>query len=270
MMITSYRLRESLKPPRSRRRSLPHPSPNVTRSIDLKQVIDRPLPHAHAYRHRRNMANPLIAGTCVLRYDPVRIVKEMNLNPASEIRAHVRFHPSGGLWEGQLRLPPNAHLKDMADPAGQGVMLETTFDLPADCDELEVWFCAQAPGGGSCWDSNHGKNFWLRFALHDLQVSRAEVRPVAGQPQDAFELEVGSVLAVEAITVRWRLPSVPGEPRRETVLRQRADRLKNQKTWTPTAAMLVPHAAAVVFDLVYSVRARKFTDDNQGRWYLAD
>lgn len=44
MMITSYRLRESLKPPRSRRRSLPHPSPNVTRSIDLKQVIDRPLP----------------------------------------------------------------------------------------------------------------------------------------------------------------------------------------------------------------------------------
>jgi hypothetical protein len=37
-----------------------------------------------------------------------------------------------------------------------------------------------------------------------------------------------------------------------------------------TAALAVPKDAAVVFDLVYRVGGREFTDDNQGRWYLAD
>jgi len=209
----------------------------------------------------------LIAGPCVLRYDPLRIVKMRNINPPSEIHAHVRFHPSGALWQGKLLLPSNARLQDMADPAGQGVMLDTTFDLPADCEELEVWFCVPQPGGAPSWDSNDGKNFWLRFALHDLQVSRAKVAQVAGQPQDSLDLEVGSVPEVDAITVRWRLPSATDEPRRETALAATASA---PKKWTPPTPILVPQAATVVFDLVYYVGGRKFTDDNQGRWYLAD
>jgi hypothetical protein len=32
----------------------------------------------------------------------------------------------------------------------------------------------------------------------------------------------------------------------------------------------VPVGAVVAYDLVYYVGDRKFTDDNQGRWYLSE
>src|SRR5690242_10772901 len=86
-------------------------------------------------------------GPCVLRYDPLRLITVAdNCNERHEIRACVRFHPSGGTWEGSLTVPPNAHLKDLADPAAQGFMLETTFPLPTDCEAVEAWFSCEHHG----------------------------------------------------------------------------------------------------------------------------
>ncbi|MBK7003097.1 MAG: hypothetical protein IPH35_25215 [Rhodoferax sp.] len=43
------------------------------------------------------------------------------------------------------------------------------------------------------------------------------------------------------------------------------------KTWsTPAGGIPVPKGATVAFDVVYCVDGRVFTDDNQGRWYIAD
>lgn len=212
----------------------------------------------------------LLPGPCRLRYDPLRLLGEDNRNAQHEIHAHIRFHPGGGEWQDDLIVPANARLKDLADPAGQGLMLETTFTLPSHCKELEAWFSCTHADGHTHWDSNFGKNYWLRFPLHDLEIKTAQIRsPTKKAAEDAFVLEVLSVNSVDAIDVRWRLPNVPDEPRRSASLSASAG-AGGKKSWRPALPIQVPHQGTVVFDLVYSVEGRKFTDDNQGRWYLAD
>jgi len=211
----------------------------------------------------------LIPGPCVLRYDPLRLISADNCNERHEIHVWLRFHPTGGSWEGSMIVPPNAQLADLSDPAGQGFMLEATFPLPQGCEEIEAWFCCEHDGRTD-WDSDHGKNFWLRFPLHDLQITAAKVRPsAAGAGQSTLDLQVESQAAVDSIEVRWRLPSQPDEGRRRNALTLTGQRA-GRKQWGNAVPLVVPENAAVVFDLVYCVGGRQFTDDNQGRWYLAD
>lgn len=209
----------------------------------------------------------LVPGPCVLRYDPLRLLAADNCNERHEIHASLRFHPSGGSWEGSLIVPPNAQLKDLADPAAQGFMLETTFPLPSGCQEIEAWFSCEHHGQTD-WDSNHGANFRLRFPLQDLQITQARVRAGEGAA-GSFEVHVDSIAAAESVEVRWRLPAQPEEGRRRNSLSV-VGHDNGRKQWRNTATLAVPKDAAVVFDLVYRVAGREFTDDNQGRWYLAD
>jgi len=75
---------------------------------------------------------------------------------------------------------------------------------------------------------------------------------------------------VETVSLRWRLPSVAGSARQTTPL-QAVVAKGPAKTWqTPAGGVPIPAGATVVFDLVYSVGGRSYTDDNQGRWYVAD
>jgi hypothetical protein len=210
----------------------------------------------------------LTPGPCVLRYDPLRLLAADNSNERHEIRVWLRFHPSGGSWQGSLLVPENSHLKDLADPAAQGFMVETPFPLPPGCEEIEAWFCCEHHGRAD-WDSDHGNNFWLRFALHDLKIGAAQVRPAPSAAGSSFELQVDSTAAVEALDVRWRLPAQPEEGRRTHSMAV-IGRSGGRKQWRNTVPIGVPKDAAVVFDLVYRVSGREFTDDNQGRWYLAD
>ena len=208
----------------------------------------------------------LIPGPCVLRYDPLRLLAADNCNERHEIRASLRFHPRGGSWEGGLVVPPNARLKDLADPAAQGFMLEASFPLPDGCGEVEAWFACEHDGRTD-WDSKQGANFRLRFPLHDLKITQAKVS--ASQGASSFEVNVDSAAVVESLDVRWRLPAQPDEGRHINSLAV-ASQEGGRKQWRNTATLAVPKDAAVVFDLVYRVGGRDYTDDNQGRWYLAD
>lgn len=212
----------------------------------------------------------LVPGPCVLRYDPLRLIASDNCNPQHRIQAHLKFHPSGEMWQQTLLLSANMRLKDLADPAGQGVMLETTFNLPPGCEEIEAWFSCTHPDGHTDWDSDHGRNFWLRFALHDLHIESAAVRPATpNAPQDDFKLLITSIPAVESLDVRWRIPSVHDQPRQQHALVE-IGRDTAGKQWRLIPEIHVAHEAVVVFDLVYCLNGRKYTDDNQGRWYVAD
>lgn len=212
----------------------------------------------------------LVPGPCVLRYDPLRIVPETDRGGEHHIEVHVRFHPGGSEWHHVLTVPRAAPLKTLADPAGQGYMLEAAFDLPPHCNELEVWFSCKHPDGRVDWDSDFGKNHWLRFALHDLELGRAAVVGSRGAALDHLDLDVTSVRDVDAIDVRWRATSVPGSGRSRASLRC-VSTVAGRKRWQPDpSGILVPHGATLAFDLVYRVGPREFTDDNQGRWYIAD
>src|SRR5262245_17325891 len=106
-------------------------------------------------------------GPCVLRYDPLRLLPFEEIAALSggvrSIVACVNFHPAGGHWEQELKFRVTPQMQTLADPTGQGVMLETKFDLPQGCEELECWFYSADASGGKRWDSRMGKNFWLRF-----------------------------------------------------------------------------------------------------------
>jgi hypothetical protein len=214
----------------------------------------------------------LVPGPCVLRYDPLRLV---TLGDAAtethHIRAYVRFHPGGSEWQGAMELPAGLPLADLADASGQGFMLTTTFNIPAGADELEVWFSCTHDDGQTHWDSDHGKNHWLRFGLADLSLKTAKVKSSKKKTaaQDALEFEFATKPKVESVEVRWRVTSIPGFPRQTSHLV--ATPTAAGKTWTaPAGGIPVPKGATVAFDVVYGVAGRQHTDDNQGRWYIAD
>lgn len=215
----------------------------------------------------------LVPGPCVLRYDPLRLVELGDTeDEAHQIRAHVRFHPGGAEWQGKLELPAGVPLADLADPTGDGYMLSTTFELPEGCEELEIWFSCTHKDGSVHWDSDYGKNHWLRFNLADLKIGKAKIEAKTRdrQPQDTLVLEVAAKPAIDAISVRWRATSIPHFQRQVADLVAGEQGKAGRKWTTRGAGIPVPKGATVVFDLVYKSGERTYTDDNQGRWYVAD
>ena len=215
----------------------------------------------------------LVPGPCVLRYDPLRLIE---LGDAAEethhIRAYVRFHPLGSEWQGLMELPAGLPLADLADPTGDGYMLTATFTIPEGCDELEVWFSCTHDDGHTHWDSDFGKNHWLRFGLADLSIKAAKVKTATKKSaaQDSLDFELVTKSKVEAVKVRWRVTSAPHSPRQITPLVVDAEAASG-KTWvSPDGGIPVPKGATIAYDVVYQVGGRSFTDDNQGRWYIAD
>lgn len=85
-----------------------------------------------------------------------------NSAPAWDIRASVRFLPSGQVAEGTVRsfqVPPGQPATGDATPVPFEVL------VPAGTTELEVWFKNFSGPNGTCvaWDSNLGANY--RFAV---------------------------------------------------------------------------------------------------------
>lgn len=229
-------------------------SPQVTFTSDFHELVQ----------------GDLIPGPCTLRYDPLRLVA---LGDAATerhvIRAHVRFQPMGKEWQDGMELLPGQPLAELADVAGQGFMVSTTFTIPEGCDELEIWFCCTHPDGQTHWDSDFGKNFWLRFGLADLSIETAHVK-VGSAAQDGLHFQLTARAAVDSLQVRWWLTNVPSFPRQTTPLSV-SSTSGNRRSWsTPPSGIPVPKGATVAFDFVYRVGGRDFTDDNQGRWYVAD
>jgi len=213
----------------------------------------------------------LLPGTCVLRYDPHRIVppEEISGLPATQrpINAHVRLHPTGAIWEGAMRFRPASRLIADYDPTGQGTMLEIECPLREGNDELECWFSYSDNRGQTQWDSDMGANFWVRFPTHDLTVRTAEIIARPTHAFDLFKLEVESVPSVATIVVRWRYTNAINAARYKCPLV--ASPLSKGKLWTlPEEGANVASNTPVAVDLVYTVSGHEYTDDNQGTWYV--
>jgi hypothetical protein len=213
----------------------------------------------------------LIPGPCLLRYDPLRIVPrdEISALPSTQrpITAHVRLHPSGELWEKNMRFRPAPRLVLDEDPTGEGTMLLAEFPLPKDCQELECWFSYLDNQGGEKWDSAMGANFWIRFPTHDLPIVEAKIVARDTQALDLFKLEVESLPAVETIGVRWRYTTAINDARYERPMAVTI--LGGRKSWSLHGdGAPVSSNTPLAFDLVYRADGHTFTDDNQGTWYI--
>jgi len=214
----------------------------------------------------------LIPGPVVLRYDPYRIVPSQEVAglPATQhpVAAHCRFHPGGSTWQGDMRFPRAHRLLADYDTTGQGTMYEIEFPLPYGCSEIECWFSYVDNRGVTRWDSEMGQNYWMRFPTRDLDIRTAELVDLPRDPLNQFKLEVDSVPEVEGIIIRWRYTAFPAEPRRQQALTSSpADGAR--KIWTPGGGALgVASRTPIAFDLIYTVGAHQFTDDNEGTWYV--
>jgi hypothetical protein len=212
----------------------------------------------------------LIPGPCTLRYDPFRIVprNEVPLLPKTQrpVTAHIRFHPSGQLSEIEMHFRPAEWLNVDEDPVGDGTMLQARFDLPEGCRELECWFSYLDNHGETKWDSAMSANYWLRFATFDLEITEAAIATRPNLPLDLFRLEVQSLPEVTAIDVRWRYTTAINDARYQRPLD--VTFLEGHKKWSLGAGADVASDTPLAFDLVYFVDGNKYTDDNQGTWYV--
>ena len=263
---------------------MPTPSSTVKKAPAAKAPAKAPAPLLRANQGSRPqitftsdfhelVTGDLVPGPCALRYDPLRLVE---LGDAADephhIRAYVRFHPSGAEWQGSMELPAGLPLADLADPTGQGFMLGTTFDIPEGTDELEVWFSCTHDGGATHWDSDFGKNHWLRFVLADLTIKSVKVKPAKTKAaaQDVLEVDLVTKAKIDSVSLRWRITSQQGSPRQVTPLVVSSLTGAGKNWAAPFDGIPVPKGATVAYDVVYTVEGRTFTDDNQGRWYIAD
>jgi hypothetical protein len=213
----------------------------------------------------------LLAGSCNLRYDPHRIVPAEAISglPATQkpITAHVRLHPGGELWEGDMRFAKASRLVANEDPTGGGTMLEIEWPLREGRDEIECWFSYSDAAGGTLWDSRSGRNYWVRFPAHDLTLRNVEIAAQTAQPFDQFELEVESIPEVDSMSVRWRYMTAIGDDRQARPLSAAMEGAK--KLWTLSGENAsVASNTPLAFDLVYNIGEHAYTDDNQGTWYI--
>lgn len=215
----------------------------------------------------------LIPGPCVVRYDPFRIVPKKIVSGSSwlpgKLTMEVIFHPQGMHWSNQFNVQSGRALEVLPNIVGQGNMCKTDFEIPEGCEELECWFHYIDESGNQYWDSNQGKNYWLRFPTHDLPALSADVTQDPKDATDALNVQVFSVPEVGSIAIRWRATQQQSGPRRTSPMTSTGINEEGKKMWAPADRIGVPHLAAVAFDLVYTVGGRLFTDDNEGNWYIA-
>lgn len=212
----------------------------------------------------------LMDGTSEVRYDPYRIVppEEISTLPATQrpVIAECVFHPGGQRWRKELRFPPAKWISPDWDPTGQGTMLETEMTIPEGADEFEFWFAYTDNNGNARHDSKMGKNFWIRFASHDIKIGSASVARQG--THSAFSVSVLAVPEVESMTIRWRLTAQPTLPREQEALTQ-SPGADGWKRWSsPEGGFSIAAGSPIAFDVVYTIGGHSYTDDNEGTWYI--
>lgn len=216
------------------------------------------------------VAGDMIPGPIRLHYDPFRIVPVEEFSKPSPIRCYAEMLPLGQHWEEEYSVPQGVLTPSNYDPASQGFVISTHFQLPEGCDEVVMWFGYRRADGTDLWDSEYGKNYHLRFPLFDLHHPEGSVVASQDPAFDRLQVAVLAIPKVSSVTLRWRFTHPTGFPRREVALvavGQEGERIR----WsTPDGGVPVPTHATAVYDLVYTVGGRAFTDDNAGTWYLAE
>ncbi|MBM4372609.1 MAG: hypothetical protein FJ098_13190, partial [Deltaproteobacteria bacterium] len=80
-----------------------------------------------------------------------------NGHPAWNTVAYARFHPGGQLLAGSVR----SFVTVNGQPTNEAVAVPFVVPIPADAEEVELWFQNFTGAGSSCvaWDSNFGENY---------------------------------------------------------------------------------------------------------------
>jgi len=206
----------------------------------------------------------LVPGSTVqIAYDPARLPFERsNYNgaPTWSITAFYRFSPNGPIASRQLDTPTGQVVSRFSDDPVEATMMTTSIDIPADADELILWFMNTGQSGFEYWDSDYGLNYIFRFTSIDIQGENATV---AG---DAFAVDITSLPAIENVHVNFKIINHP--PLAGSVPLVRGIITNGRRAWS-AHGIAVPAGANVWFTFTYTIDGRSFIDDNDGAGFYA-
>lgn len=207
-------------------------------------------------------------------YDAERLTGERSADehgkPAWSIYSFVKFSESGEVHRLELWSETGVIRAKAGNDVGEGTMMKGTIVVPADAEEVIVWFLNTGRSGREYWDSNYGANYHFRFVGEDIKVEHAAVVSSPQQPTDRFEVMISAAPDVEGVGVKYSVvntaPAPPLESQAELVP-SRAGGAGGRRTWS-NDDVAVPHGAVVYFTVAYRARGRTYTDDNNRKGYL--
>jgi len=206
---------------------------------------------------------------CQIDYDPQRIfsaVTGYRLGDAAwPVTAHLRYLPSEHKEEILLSSPAGLVKQVITEPDGQGSMLRSNISVPADTEELEVWFSAKTPSGEVLYDSDFGANYHFRFVQNDLQLQESRVVNQPASPWAGLQIRIAARLSVEKVLIRYRILNGDQPYYEHVYYLQHAQ----PDIWS-TENVQIPYDAVIVFDIIYFVGGKKYKNDNNGKYFLCE
>jgi hypothetical protein len=209
----------------------------------------------------------------VIRYDPKRIVPADEPyrfgDPNSPIVAHAVFRSGQAPMSKTLVSPAGVLDHPNVDATGKGSMLETSFLIPKNAEEVNLWFSYAGPRCGMCHDSDEGRNFRFGFVAEQIKLLSADVVSDPQRPYSGFSVRVAAVSAVERVSVRFRVVGDPQFGKQELDLAKTGDTEPPGWPIWEVAGVAVPYQAVIHFKLFYWTAGTRYKDDNNNQYYLA-
>lgn len=206
---------------------------------------------------------------CQIDYDPQRIFPAATgyrLGDAAwPVTAHLRYWPSGYKEDILLSSPAGLVKQVITELDGQGSMLRSKISVPADAEELEVWFSAKSPSGEVLYDSDFGANYHFRFVQNDLQLQESRAINQPASPWADLQITIRAKPSVEMVLIRYRILN-GDEPYYEHVYQLQP---AQPGLWS-TENVQIPYDAVIVFDIIYFVGGKKYKNDNNGKYFLCE
>ncbi len=177
--------------------------------------------------------------------------------PTWSIMAFTQFEPPGG----PLISKPLS---------GDGDLLTQEFEIPADAEELVMWFSNSGRSGRTFYDSAFGENYHFRFPRRDLEVVATAFAPpetTEGDGHGGLTVALSAALAVSQVAIEYTPPPGLGGFRlRESIGLEVTGGGNQRRIWS-ISEYRVPGRDGVDFSIHYEVGGRRFRDDNGGKGY---
>jgi len=209
----------------------------------------------------------------IISYDPQRIIppgdKYLHGDPERPIFAHIQFRADSPVISRSLISPVGKVLTPDIDATGQGSMLLARFDVPADAEQVTLWFIYESDSSGLVCDNDQGLNYQFRFPTRDIQSLDAVVTSDPATQSSEFGIKLSALPSIEAVSIRFRVVNAKDFAKTEVNLKKTGKTdSKGNNIWS-LSDVAVPYQAVVRFKIFYWIKDRRYKDDNSSRYFLA-
>jgi hypothetical protein len=207
--------------------------------------------------------NLVPGSTVTILYDPNRLPDERsNYNgvPTWSITAFYRFSPDGPIGSQELKTRTGQVVSRFSDDPVEAAMMTAAIAIPANAEEVIVWFMNSGRSGFEYWDSDYGQNYIFRFTSIDIEGENATVN------NGTFEVDITALPVIQTVTVDYKVINHP--PTAGSVPLSPGQTVDGRRPWS-AHRITVPAGANVWFTFSYSVDGRTFIDDNDRAGFYA-